>query len=265
MLKLSYSKINDFKACPKRFELAHLLGLLPKENENIYTAFGSAVHYAIEQSLNKDLDFTAAYGFFLQKFNDLFLKIPLVKRQTIYKNVWLKKGEEMLTYFFEEIFERAKKGKVETEYYFSQPIDEDTVFNGLIDLIFCENMEDIELWDWKTGKKMDEKDNFQLRLYALFFQKRTELLAKRLNYIFLKTGSKNSTEINLDTLKQTEKELKDIVSNIKTCIKNNDFERNAQSHCKYCPVKDACEQQLKANDPNFNERESGLPFDNPHI
>ena len=253
MLKLSYSKINDYLICPKRYELIHLLHLLPENNENIYSAFGSAIHYAIEQSINQQLDKIAAYAYFESKFNNLFNKIPLAQRQTIFKSEWISKGQEMLTYFFDKIFEKASKGKVETEYYFTYQIDKDTIFNGLIDLIFLTPEEKVELWDWKTGKKMKKEDNLQLRLYALFFQKATNLMPFKLNYIFLKSGSKNSTEVNLDTLKQTEQELNELIARIKKDISLNIFERNPQNNCKYCPVSKFCNEQLqKENEESQN-------------
>lgn len=245
MLKLSYSKLNDFLTCQKRYELIHVLHLLPEENENIYSAFGSSIHYAIEQSINHNLDAIAAYAYFESKFNTLFNKIPLEKRQTIFKNEWVSKGHKMLDYFFRNLFQKALKGKVETEHYFSYKINEDITFNGLIDLIFLDEAEKVELWDWKTGKKLNKEDNLQLRLYALFFQKATDITPSKLNYIFLKAGGKNTTEVNLDTLKQTENELNNIIAKIKQSINNNCFERNPQHHCKFCPVSKFCNEQLK--------------------
>lgn len=242
-MNLSYSKINDYKTCPKKYELIHIKKLLPEEKENIHSAFGSAIHYAIEQTLNKDLDLDLANIFFKKKFNELFENIPLEKRQIIFKQEWYFKAEQMLSYFFDKYYDLIKNKNLETEKYFSYEIEKDIFIKGLIDLILKYD-DKIELWDWKTGKKLTKKDNLQLRIYALCYYKLFNMIPNNLKYIFLKANTKNETEVNLEVLNDTEKELKEIINDIKEKTKNNNFERILNKGCFFCPIKKICENEL---------------------
>lgn len=244
MLNLSYSKISDFLTCPKKYELINIKKVLPEEKENIHSAFGSAIHYSIEQSLNKDVDFDLMIIFFKKKFDELFENIPCEKRQLIFKQEWYLKAEQMLNYFYKKIYDLAKSGKVETENYFSYEFEKDVFLKGLIDFVFRIDNK-IELWDWKTGKKLSLKDNLQLRIYAYCYYKLFNKLPVNLRYIFLKAHKENLTEMNEEILNCTENELKDIIKNIKNKIIDNKFEKcnNYMEACRYCSVRKFCEKE----------------------
>lgn len=241
-MNISYSKINDFNTCPKKYQLIHIDKKLPEEKQNIYSAFGTAIHYAIEQTINKDFDLDLTITYFKNKFDELFDEIPLTKSQLIFKEEWYYKGKQMLTYFYNNIYDVVKEGVIETEKYFSYEIDKDIFLNGLIDIIFKNEKKEIELWDWKTGKKMPKKDNFQLRIYALCYYKLFGEVPSNIRYIFLKNNTENQTCVNVDILEHTKEELLKIIQEIKQKTEQNDFDRKINKSCMYCSVRKFCEQ-----------------------
>lgn len=239
MLKLSYSKIADFLSCPKKFQLKYLLGKDEEFKETIFTAFGSAIHSAIEETLKKDFDFDAAFCIFKRELDKHIMGISVKERQVISVHTWQNKGEEVLKYFFKKYFNKLNGNVVDTEKYFSYQIkinDTEISFNGFIDLIYKVEKK-IKIIDWKTGKKQDKDDDLQLRIYALILNKLFGYEVSEITYAFIKDKSENTKEITEDILKQTEEEINKIITDI---LNTKDFGRCFHTNCKYCNVKKYC-------------------------
>lgn len=241
-LKLSYSKLTDFLSCPKKFELKHLLGKEEEFKETIYTSFGSAIHSAIEDSLNKDYDFDAAFCIFKRELSKHIMGVEIKERQTIFLPTWENKGKIVLQYFFDEYFDELKDKVVETEHYFSYPIvigDVEISFNGFVDLIY--KIDDkIKLIDWKTGKKQSKKDNLQLRIYALILYKLYNYDISEIKYAFIKDETENVLEIDQKVIEETEKELLMIITNI---LETKEFKKCFSNNCRFCNMKKYCVEE----------------------
>lgn len=241
-LKLSYSKLTDFLSCPKKFELKHLLGKEEEFKETIYTAFGSAIHSAIEDSLNKDYDLDAAFCIFKRELSKHIMGVEIKERQTIFLPTWENKGKIVLQYFFDEYFNELKDKVVETEHYFSYPIiinDVEISFNGFIDLIY--KIDDkIKLIDWKTGKKQPKGDNLQLRIYALILNKLYNYNVSEIKYAFIKDETENVLEIDQNIINETEKELIKIIKDI---LETKEFKKCYSNNCRFCNMKKYCVEE----------------------
>lgn len=243
IFKLSYSKITDFLSCPKKFQLKHILNLEEEFKETIYTALGSSIHSAIEESLKKDFDYDACLCIFKRELNKHIDNIETKEKQLLFLPTWYNKGEVILTYFYSHYYNKLKGKVLEAEKYFSYPItikNINILFNGIIDLIY-QDEGGIKIIDWKTGKKQTKKDDFQLRIYALVLNKLFNMDVKEFEYVFLKEKTKNKKDVNNKILEQTEKELYDIIEKI---LNTSDFERNYTSNCRYCSVRNQCESSI---------------------
>ncbi|MCM1260562.1 MAG: PD-(D/E)XK nuclease family protein [Staphylococcus sp.] len=240
--KLSYSKLSDFLSCPKKFQLKHILGKDEEFKETIYTAFGSAIHSAIEETLNKNFDFDAAFCVFKRELEKHILGISIKERQLISTYVWHNKGEIILKYFFKKYFNKLNGNVIETEKYFSFPIKINEVeisFNGFIDLIYKVD-EKIKIIDWKTGKKQLDSDDLQLRIYAFILNKLFGYDISEITYAFIKEETENTKIINEEILKETEQEINKIINEILT---TRDFKRCFSNNCRYCNVKKYCMEE----------------------
>lgn len=233
-IKLSYSSLNDFKQCPKCYELKYILKLQPEFKDNIHTCFGSSIHSIIEQVLKNDK--ILELDEILNMFSDLFIKNleKVENNHLIIIPQWLETGKNCLTYFYNNCYNSIKSNFIAAEQYFSYNIKDNIYINGLIDVIVKDD-KNIKIIDWKTGKY--HNDTLQLKLYALVMQKLYGVMTSEIEYIFIKVNKNNSLKLNQEILDETDFELNKLVNKITLTTK---FEKNFSSQCKYCNMKQFC-------------------------
>lgn len=257
-MKLSYSKLKDYHLCPRSFELKHIRNLEEK-TENIYSAFGSAIHFAIEEAINKkdpNINIADMIRIFRDDFSKRVEKIPLRERQFILLTEWHIKAEELLTYFYNQYFIFIRNGKIipiETEKYFSIEVIPGFFFNGFIDFVYKED-EKLKILDWKTGKVQPKNDHAQLDIYAAICTKIGLEDVLEAKYVFLKHKKENAFTLNLEEKNNKLKYLKETCLEIKQKLDENEhplndecFLENYGNHCRYCKVSKICELIMNRN------------------
>jgi len=154
-----------------------------------------------------------------------------------------KEGEKMLRNYFDK-FHSSDLKIIGLEKLFKIKITEDIYFTGKIDRIDAINKNEVEIIDYKTGKKPSDREltkSLQLTIYALashdknLFNKKLEDI--NLTFYYLQTPEKI-------TLKKTEEELidtKDRIIDMVGEIRQNIFPANPGIHCDFCPYKIICE------------------------
>ena len=226
----SYSKLATFLECPKRYELQYIRNLV-EFKENIYTAFGEAIHKAIEVTIDKKYDFDEAFAIFEKTLKERTALINPRDMQLIFLSEWYRKAKDILKYFFDTFYEDIKSGKLEvldTEKYFKFEILPNIFYNGIIDLL-CKYTDEIEetitlpeiktlksgkqkmvmkkitqkkvetkykIIDWKTGS-VKANENLQLLSYTLpMFAE--NIIIQQIIYVYLKHKRQIKTEIDLN-------------------------------------------------------------------
>jgi len=227
------SKIEDYLNCPKQFELKHILHM-PVRKEMVFIR-GDLIHDILHGAFKEKIKTFEE----LQKLHTRYISMPE------YAGVDPNETLEQL-----EVFWERNKGKFQnailSEYEFHCQLFGYN-FSGRIDRIDKIHEKEIEIIDYKTGKKPEtEKILRQLVLYAGAM--RTEgYIPKRLTLELLAENEPITYEIIGDKLvtprqrkdvfiSEMEKYLKETCAAILNDIKNG-FAYGDEDACRWCPYK----------------------------
>lgn len=271
----SYSKLATYLECPKKYELQIIKNLSPYK-DTIYTAFGSAVHKAIQMVIEKKYDFDECLIIFEKELKLHISQMDPRDAQLIFISEWRQKAKDILKYFFDEFYSKIKSGEFEVlavEKYFKYEIKPGIFYNGIIDLLIKHNyvMEEkvkipyiktykngnkrkmyqtiinkknntlYKILDWKTGS-VKPKENLQLLSYTLPILYLDNLLINNIEYIYLKYKKKVEENVDINKINSTKSKIISIIDNINTDIKANSFKMCLdQNKCRYCDVKKFCD------------------------
>lgn len=236
----SFSQLNSYKTCPLQYKYQYVLKI--PTTSTAAESFGISIHQT------------------LQKFYSEFMKNKKVNEKdllNIYKKNWIpigyvtidhqnrmkKEGEKILSSYFSK-FHSNKLEILALEKLFKIKISKDIFLTGKIDRVDTLNKNEIEIIDYKTGKKPREKElikSLQLTIYTLAAQDKNLFNKKlsdiNLTFYYLQTPEKI-------TLKKTEHDLietKERIIAMVEEIRQNIFFANPGIHCDFCPFKIICE------------------------
>lgn len=236
----SYTQLESYDRCPLQYKYQFVMKIPTAPTAAL--SFGDTIH--------KTLDF-----FYQRYLEDR--KIGKKELLDIYLNTWLpvgyaskiheermkKEGLEILKKFFLK-FHNPNIKIIDLEKFFKIKIDTNTAIVGKIDRVDDKDNGEIEIIDYKTGKKPDEKTmkkNFQLAIYALaatdpglYKKKVTEV---HLSFYYLNDAEKISVRKTSEDLLQVKENIVEKV----TEIRKNLFEPKVGPWCDFCPFRMICE------------------------
>lgn len=225
--QFSYSKINSYNTCPRKYEFSYV-DFYPRKENNTNIIKGTLLHKMIELYIN-DQDYNIAYeGEFLllkeEEFNAFKQEFESIKEQTLIKQ--LKKMKENC----EELNVEQKLSNIFNDFAFS----------GFSDTL-VKNKDKVIIIDYKTGKVYPNFE--QLEFYALI----ASYIYKEVNeFLLILSFTSHTTDYKLtikrDELYKIENKLLKYISNIKNSIK---FQKKIGPLCNYCEYKPECEAKDK--------------------
>jgi len=236
----SYSQLNSFKTCPLQYKYLYVLKIptLPTDS----ASFGTSIHKTLQD-------------FYIEFIKDK--KINKNRLLEIYKKTWVpigyssvahesrmkKEGEKILNNYFDK-YHTKNINVLGLEKLFKIKISNDIFLTGKIDRIDGRKGNEVEIIDYKTGKKPSEREltkSLQLSIYALAAHDKN-MFSKKLSDINL-TFHYLQTQEKI-TLKKTEEELiktKENIIEMVEEIKKNKFPATPGKHCDFCSFKIICE------------------------
>ena len=243
--RFSYSQLETFATCPLQYKYQYLLRI-PTTPSSV-SSFGSTIHKTLQrfyrwfilEGKNKSVAFLERQLFgFYQK-----LWMPIGYSSLNHEQRTKEEGEKMLISFLTK-FHRPDLNILALEQSFKIKISSDIYITGIIDRIDKINNNQIEIIDYKTGKKPADRElkkSLQLSIYTMagadkgFLNKKiTEI---NLVFYYLQTQEKV-------TLKRTAAEINEVKEKVKevvTEIRKNEFPPNVGLHCDFCNFKMICE------------------------
>jgi len=238
--QFSFSQLETFKTCPLQYKYQYILKV--PTTPGAAETFGTTIHKSLEV-------------FYKQFLSDD--QIGLDRLLTIYRQNWIPlgfastahmkrvkdEGEKMLTNYFKK-FHSPKIKIISLEKFFKIKIDNDLFLSGKIDRVDLLPKNQIEIIDYKTGKKPDDKQlkkSFQLSIYAmaatdrgLFDKKLSEI---NLTFYFLQDMEKITLKRTSADLKTVKEQIADTVSE----IQKNEFLPRVGRWCDFCSFRIICE------------------------
>lgn len=237
--QFSYSKINTYNICPRKYEFSYI-DFYPRKGSSDIVLKGTLLHKMIELYINdKDYDIPYEKEFLSLKeedfnaFKEDFEKIkeqPLIKQLKKMKDSCEINVEQKLTNIFENF-----------------------IFSGNTDTL-VKNEKKLIIIDYKTGKV---NQNFeQLEFYALVS---SYLYPEVQDFLLVLSFVSHEQDLKITLKKEDmfkiENKLIKYISNINNSIK---FDKKVGPLCNYCDYKDECDKKDKLNkileDINYSKK-----------
>lgn len=208
VLPWSYSSLNAFETCPRRYYLTRITRQV-KEPETEATLHGTEVHKALELAVKGEAPLPEKY---------LPYK-PLVDR------VMATPGERVVEHQF------ALTGSFKPTGFF----DSDAWVRGVIDLGIINRKAGVVL-DWKTGKVKTDGD--QLKLFAVAaFASFDQLQTVKTGYVWLKHGKLTSANFKREDAPGIWQEFLPRVRRMEKAQEADRWPPNPSGLCRaWCPV-----------------------------
>ncbi len=248
--KVSYSQINLYEDCPKKYEYAYVLQIPGKPSAAL--SFGNTVHNTLKDFYSLLLKYNEGLG-----ITDIPTKEDLLE---LFEKHWSKSGYQSKSHelqrkesgvkimgeFYDKLF-TTKQTPYKLEQSFTVNLPESS-FVGKIDRMDLIEMKEgiahVEIIDYKTGKvksPADIKKDLQLPLYAIFAEQSLGVKVVKAKYIFVE----DCVEIEVDISQERRERAKENVYEVIENIKSREFTPTpSMFKCQYCDYKSICEDAI---------------------
>jgi len=248
MKNFSYSQLDTYELCPRKYEYAYVLRIPQKPNSAL--SFGTTIHNTLKDfyTLLKDSK-EGIEGIIkqpeLEDLGNLYLKNWVKSGYDSKKHEELRKqaGKEMLKNYYEKIYSSDER-PLNLEESFVVHIGESS-FAGKIDRIDFigekNGVKEVCIVDYKTGKVKNERDiksDLQLPLYAIFVEQKLGYKVAKAEYLFIEEGKRVEVDISEKRKEKAKERMVEIIEKIKT----RDFTASPDLFkCSMCDYNSVCE------------------------
>jgi len=229
----SYSQIETYNTCPLQYKYQYILRLPTQTTAPL--AFGNTIHKTLQRFYQ---EFLQDNKIDREKLIEIFKEswIPIGYQSADHEKDKKLNGEKILNDFFDK-FHNQKLRIIALERNFKIKLRDDIFIVGKIDRIDYVNDKTLEIIDYKTGRKPDDKKlkkNVQLSIYAMASDSNKELI---LSLYYLEEMEKVSFKKSDLDIPEVKEKITETIDEIKT----SSFEaRPNPSYCKFCPFKMIC-------------------------
>jgi len=246
-LRISASAINDFKRCPYSFKLGYIDKVRPVFTDNVYTAFGKAIHSTIQEFVDTtDKDFKVLEELYKKNFEN---NRKLLKRTSDidkYGEFFEKGLKHLNTYYEYEVLSNRYKYLSLNEKKLTVDF-QDFIVVGVIDRLYRKNNQ-IVLLDFKTGAKFptqeDLDSNVQLTMYSFLLHKNYDYIPTESRLFFLESNLVMKTVRTFEDLLKFEKYLIDFYNTVIN-MKEWAFDSTKCFWCAFSKNCDKCVEKIK--------------------
>lgn len=201
----SYSRLNTFENCPKRFHHQYVLQDTVEGAPHPAAAWGSQVHEAIEHNIRHGTplpDNMQEYAVYA----DLAKQLPNV--------------------------EAERKLAIDVNW---QPTSWKTAWGRAIADVFSVHGDRAIVWDWKTGKYRGP--TLQASINALMvFATYPEVNRVDTNFVYFKAKLPEDDVFMREDIPEIAKPVTDVLGRIAQCEARNEWGHKPSGLCGYCPV-----------------------------
>jgi len=226
---ISPSATKRLKRCPKQFEYRYFTEKDPTEPAGKYADVGTAVHESIEQLLNDD-DLqnllnrpNEVRAILTTEFQN---RVPDLEEDIIDRGI--NACHTAARYLCLQEPNTLRGVEADFEYALKRP-DIDSAFHGTIEVVTGN-----EVWDWKTGKTVDEEDEIiQGMLYAMGCYQKFNVVPERVRFVYLHEELEKER-----VFEPTDEEWQEALSHVQNVVeakKRQEFPAKPESSkCYFC-------------------------------
>ncbi len=247
--KVSYSQINTYQDCPKKYEFSYVLQIPTSPHAAL--SFGSTVHNTLKDFYTLLQRYKEGLGITEKPSKDEL--IEFFEKNWIGGGYESKRHEQQrkesglkaMTDFYEKFF-NVDQNPYRLEQSFTVHLPDSSFVGKIdrIDLIESGEIPSVEIIDYKTGKLKsvsDIRNDLQLPLYAIFAEQSLGVRVLKAKYIFVEEG----TEVEVDISPKRREKAKENVYEVIESIKAREFTAIPNSFkCKYCDYRSICSDAI---------------------
>lgn len=236
----SYSQLESYNMCPLQYKYQYILKIPTQVNSA--ASFGDTIHKTLQKFYQLYLtDSDVTIDTMLSLYEELW--VPLGYSSQAHMECMKNEGKEMLSNFYKN-FHNPHIKIVALEKLFKIRVDDEVFITGKIDRIDSKENGHIEIIDYKTGRKPDEKElqkSLQLSIYTLaatdsgLYNKKVDEVTLTFYYL---------QEMEKISMTRTEAEMADVRDEIIQSvqhIKTSQFEAKVGPWCNFCVFRILCE------------------------
>lgn len=244
-LALSASRAADFRRCPLLYRLK-AIDRLP-EPKSRAQVLGTVVHSVLEELYGLDQQ---------ERVPDRAAALVVSAVDSFYEDA---DGAEVVPLSERAGFESQAAALVSALYGVEDPrrfspesceqylvtaTASGTPLHGYLDRVDVAPTGEVRVVDYKTGKPprpgFEEQVLFQMRFYALMYQRINGVIPAQLKLIYLKNGSALTLSPDVESLAATEATLDALWSAIERAGVSGDFPPQTSRLCDWCSFQDVC-------------------------
>jgi len=236
---VSFSQLETYKLCPLRYKYQYVLRIPISPTSSL--TFGQTIHKTLQEFYQRFRNEKKIKKRDLLKIYDKQW-IPLGYSSKIHEKKMKEEGKILLGNYYDK-YHRTNLEILDIEKQFKIKIDGISII-GKIDRIDKISNNSIEIIDYKTGKKPNEKNilsNLQLSIYSLAAMDKgiynKKLAEINLTFNFLRSGDSLTVKPTDNQLRKVKEEVKEMVG----LIKSNKFSPKVGPWCSHCPFRIICE------------------------
>jgi putative RecB family exonuclease len=243
-LRLSPSRVNDYKNCPQLYKYRAILNL--PEEISLDAERGKLVHSVLEDLFElprAQRSQVTAISILPEAWQRQIDKKPELEPLITSNQEWLDRAQSLLATYF-NLEDPTKFDSTYRELHLEQNFTDRIYLHGYVDRLDVAPTGEVRIVDYKTGKSpkpgWEEKALFQLRIYALLYWRNEGVLPRLLQLLYLGDGRTVKSSPTEKELEATERILKNIGDEILTAIDSDFFPPRKSRLCDWCSFKNIC-------------------------
>jgi putative RecB family exonuclease len=246
----SHSRVSTFENCPYQYKLHYIDKVEVETPTTIEPFMGDIVHQSLEDLYKrKKFKQRISKETLIKFYRDLWDKeysedIRIVKEGLDAKN-YKKMGEKFLSDYYDRMkpFEQITILGLETQDRMTLP--DGNQWHVRIDKLGCDDKGNYYVCDYKTNSRMKDQEETdsdrQIAMYSIWVKdKFKDAKSVKLIWHMLAFNKDAVSERTEKQLKELQEEVINLIKEIETATKDNNFPRKQSALCDYCVYKEIC-------------------------
>ncbi len=236
-VRLSFSRAETYETCPAKFRFTYVEALPGLPGPHL--SFGSSIHAALERFYDQKLPICPSerelLGFLYEDWDSSGFE-GLTRDEQL---LWYRHAQDVLRRFHARESVRYRL-PADVEKWFSLPFGDDAVVMGSIDRVDVDDDGSLEVIDYKTNKRMQDRErvraSLQLSIYALACEHLYGRLPTAVTLYFVVPGVRvrvATEEIDLDGARHT-------VARVAAAVRAGAFDPAPSRACNWCDFRPLC-------------------------